>query len=495
MRLWREMRDIFKEDVSFSELMDPSRAGLRLRRTLLLVREIWRSLRRDDVLNLAASLAFKTLLALVPVLAISLAIVAMLDAGVGADGAETYTDRFVDAIKDKLPSINAMDNVVEQVHEFANNARTIAGVGFLFLFWTAFSLLNAVEGSFNRVWQVKENRPLLGKLNAFLATLVIVPVLMVLSVVLMASIRGAAEDVLRDNSAVVSDVSSDAPDTRAVKKPVPIETSAQPDTVVQKTWNDVLLRAVVTVSSILFTCLAMTALFYLMPNTPVRLRAALIGGVIAGVMFELAKFGFRTYAAHVVDNYTRIYGPLLAVPLFLLWVWLVWIFILIGSEVAFTLQNFRDLAAKAELETRGISSRVYLAVRVVLRACHYFRDGETPAEFVDRSADELQVPPYMIREIVSALIEGNILRRVIPDEEHFVPAKDIHRLTVNEVVNAIQSDPLDVPARPDDPTRRRLSDLFGQVNTVSDESLGSVTFSDLVAFSDRQREEVVEMEQ
>lgn len=482
MRLWREIQSIFREEVTVSEVFDPSKAGAELRRTLALIREIWRSLRRDDILNLAASLAFKTLLALVPVLAISLAVVAMLDGGSGE--AETYTDRFVDAIKDKLPSISAMDEVVAQIHQFAKNARTVLGIGFLFLFWTAFSLLNAIEGSFNRIWQVHERRSVLGRVNAFVATLVIVPVLMVMSVVMMSFLRGAAEEVLGDRPHQISEASSDSPDTRSEPVEEPASEvqadSPAPSPPTESTWRETILHVILTAASVMMTCLAMTALFYLMPNTVVRLRAALAGGVLSGLTFEIAKLLFRTYASHVVDNYTRIYGPLLAIPLFLLWIWLVWIFILIGAEVAFTLQNFRDLAVRAELEKRGIQNRLYLAVRIVLRACRYFREGETPSEFVDCAAEELEVPPYMVRELVTALVDGNVLRQIIPEEESYVPAKDIHRLTVSEVIQAIQNDPLEVPAGSQDPVRARLARLFGRVNAAREETLGSVTFADLV---------------
>ncbi len=465
MRLWNEIKDVFSERASPADLLDPSRAGARLRHGLLLIRELYRSIRRDDVFNMASALAFKTILALVPVLAISFAVVSTLDAtggrideGAGENHA-TYTYQFVQSIKEKLPTVPGMENVLEQINDFAKNATSIAIGGFLFLFWTAFSLLGSIENGFNHIWQVREQRTWLGKLTAFLATLVIVPVLMVLSVFILQFIQTTVGQVLQNTPAVVDG----------------------------DWWPQALLNFVLICSALLTTCMAMTALFYLMPFTPVRLRAALAGGLVAGLMFELAKLLFRTYAGHVSANYTQIYGPLLAVPLFLLWVWLVWIFILVGVEISFTVQNFRDLAARAELEKRGITSRLYLAVRIVLRACRYFRVGENPSEFVDRAAEELTVPPYMVREIINALLQKNILRRVVPDVDNFVPAKDINAMTVGEVIEAAQADALDVPSSPDDGMRERLAEIFGKVEDYSDEVLGALTFADLVKLEEESK--------
>ena len=121
---------------------------------------------------------------------------------------------------------------------------------------------------------------------------------------------------------------------------------------------------------------------------------------------------------------------------------------------------------------------------MLLRACRYFRAGENATEFVEKTAEELQVPPYILREIISVLLQKNIVRQVIPDQENYVPAKDIHVLTVNEVLQAIQSDPLDVPKTPDDGMRLYLTDLFGQVETSRAKLLGELTFADLVERED-----------
>jgi membrane protein len=229
--------------------------------------------------------------------------------------------------------------------------------------------------------------------------------------------------------------------------------------------------------------LAMTALYALLPFTRVRFRAALTGGLLCGIGLEAAKIGVQIFAFYVGENYTRIYGPLLAVPFVLLWLWLVWVIILMGAEVAFVVQNFTDLAARAEMEKRGIQSRFYLAIRTVLAASSLFHRGENPENLIETVAAELYLPPYMVRHIVQTLVQCNVLRRIADGEEAFVPAKDISVLTIYEVIHAVENDHLDVPTAPDDAVRRFLADIFKRSDAVRHEIMGNTSFIELVELS------------
>ncbi len=526
MPLWTEIKQLFSDE-SLTELADPTRAGVRVRKLLLLVRETTRSVRRNKVFIVASSLAFQTLLSLIPVMAISLAILAMMGSSsvMGPDGREiSYTESFVEGIKSKIPEFPGIDQLIESIRGFADNAKKVAVMAFILLFGTAFSLLNSIESAFNSIWQVKEQRPLLAKGTAYLATLFVVPLLISSSVYLTTRIARATDDIessipFVSHGAETGNVKPAAagsgagqesgkdkavegktgpgtepageaaaepspapdPDAESSRGPLPAATGKA---VRRKTVSahkvSFVKRIILGLTSLVITCLAMTALFYLMPFTVVRVRAALAGGITAGIMFELAIHFFRFYANRFAGNYTALYGTMLAIPLFLLWVWLVWAIVLFGAEFAFTVQNFRDLAARAELETRGISSRLYLGVRTVQKASACFVRGENPVNLIDRVAEELEVPPYMVREVVSVLVSRDILRRVEPaGEDAYLPAKDITRLTVGEVIRSLSYDTLDVPEAPDDPLRRKLADMFGEVQRQTGKVLDTCTLAEL----------------
>lgn len=617
MGLWQEVRDIFREEMTVRDLTDPTHAGARLRQFALLLRETQRSIRQDQAMTVANALAFKSLMAMVPILAICLAIVSMMGSTTGPDGGTiVYAEDFVHTFQAKIPDFPGKEELINSIRGFADNARAIAGVGFLFLFWTGYTLLSGIEDVFNQIWQVPVRRTVLQRMNAFVATIFIVPVLMSLSVYMTTRIAQASETVARsfpvsfisnddesdvgttleadtafplveplDSSAIpnsdiplhseteqdsnlVSDAGvttsvsgkelfdeevTTADDSVTTREGAELSVSLQSGTpsltsdisaaVTQKgeafsteeriegadaiittdsistqklshaigtlksmkaanTTNidagkhdvssasqpakrqNIVTRIVLVIASLATTCLALSTLLYLLPNTRVRVRAALVGGVVAGIFFEAAKFLFRYYAIHLAGNYTQVYGTLLAIPIFLIWVYIVWVIVLVGAEVAFTVQNFRDLAARADLEKRGLSCRIYFAVRIVLRMCRYFHSGEKPLDVPERLADELRIPPYVVRDVLTQLERKDILRRVVPGEEAYLPAKDIALLNVQDVVDAISSESLDIAEEPNDAARNTLAALFGKTRLVTTDVLQGVTFASLIQLPD-----------
>ncbi len=504
MRLWDEIRQVFREEVTLSELTDPSRARKRLREALLLIRETLRAIRKNNSLVLASALAFKTLLAMVPILAISLAIVAMIDPAAGGDGG-TYSQSFIDVLRERVPDFPGKEDVIGQIRGFADNARAIAGVGFLFLFWVALNLLHSIEVAFNRIWQVRRSRPLLSKLTAYVSTIIIVPLAISVSAFMTAHLTAFTESVARslpvfelEETALLqspepgtettlpssAEAPALAPGDAEAAETVPEAGEARPASggahPPEGDRPSILTQIALILASLFMTCVAMTALYYLLPYTTVRLKSALLGGVVAGLLLELAKLGFRYYATNLAVNYTRIYGPLLAIPLFLLWIWLLWSLILIGAQLAFTVQNFRDLAARAEIEKRGISGRLYIAVRLVWLVCLDFRRGRSGGDLAERVAEQLSMPPYIVREVTGELADQGILRRTASEQESYLPGRDPAHLTVHDVVLGIESDPLEVPFDTGDAAGQALAGLFRQAADAKQNLLGSTTFAELV---------------
>lgn len=493
----------------------------------LLLVETRRSIHRHGAMILASALAYKSLLALVPMLAISLAFVAMLEPsnGPGEEGI-SYTESFIAVIKDKVPDSAGMQELIDAIRRFASNARAIAGIGFIFLFVTAYSLLSSAENAFNIIWQVTERRAVLQRLTSYLATLIVVPILMSLSVYCTARIASVTEQVVQvvgaagvlplpsmekggqgatqpveggvslpDKPLPSTSESQGESSTSPSSSPEDQETSQEavrslqdlpslraspPSPIVVRKRQHPIVAVVLALFSIFSTCLALTCLYYFLPFTKVHLRAAVAGGIVAGVALDVIKIGFRYFAAYKGQALASIYGSLLAVPLGLIWLWLIWVIVLFGAELAFTIQNFRDLAARAEIERSGISSRIYLGVRTVLRACLYFHRGENPLDLAERVAEELQTPPYLIREIIATLCRKEILRRVIPGEDAYLPAKDIAELTVGEVVRALQPEGFSVPSLPDSPLHQFLAQLFRQAHEAEAAILDKPTFAELV---------------
>ena len=144
----------------------------------LFVTETVRAIARHQTFTLASALAFKTLLSVVPLLLIGMAVSMTL----GTDNGISYADGFLNAIEAKIPNVPALQPLLDLLRGLAKRPREIAGIGFLMLFYTAYSLLASVDWCVNYIWQVEKRRPLLNRLTSYFIVVLIVPVLMSLSV-------------------------------------------------------------------------------------------------------------------------------------------------------------------------------------------------------------------------------------------------------------------------------------------------------------------------
>lgn len=476
------------------------------------------SITQHQTITMASALAFSTLTAVVPLLLIGIAVANIL----GTEDGRSYADWFILAVQDRLPDTPELGPLLELLRGITARSSEIAGIGLILLFITAYSLLASVEYALNRIWQVSTRRTFFNRAIAYLATIIIVPVLMSLSVYFSARVETVARRVVNNieqdgitsllNLATLTsdkrhNAAADAAEARAANttKPVtdtPAKTPEIPTTATApapattiKATPPAPLRSIATTAppqswalnlflsglSFLFTCFALTLLLHFMPCTPVRWSAALYGGLFSGALIELTKYAFSFYAQSATTNLTRLYGTtMLAFPLALLWLWLIWVFILLGAEVAFNIQNYRDLAASAEIERRGLQHRLYLAVRTVLISCELFRNGANPAKLIDRVAERLNVPPFAIRAIVQQLAEKDILRPVRDLEDAYLPARDINALSLYAIIDAIAGNTFTCPTTQQDCAHRVLSELFAETSNQLRVQFGQLTMRQLL---------------
>jgi membrane protein len=243
-------------------------------------------LREDRGFETAGSLTFTTLLALVPMVAVALAIVSPYPA---FDRAVSALGRFATA--NLLPEGSAV--VTRQITAFAAKAGELTRVGIAFVVVTALLLVHTVDSALHRIFRVQRRRPLLRRLVVYWAVLTFGPVLI-----------GAGlwmSSYLVVNSFGLLDLNEEG-------------------------------KAVLRLLPFAFTCVALTLVYLLVPNRHVGLARAATGGMIAGVMFEFAKRGFGLYVAHF-PAYTMIYGAFAIFPLALLWMYFSWVIVLFGATL------------------------------------------------------------------------------------------------------------------------------------------------------------------
>ena len=242
--------------------------------------------RKERLPQVAGSLAFTTLLSIVPVLAVSFALLTRFP----------VFARFKDALQEFLLSrllpADIARTVLKYLNQFAANANGLTWIGSLFLLGAAIAMLLTVENALNQMWKVRKNRPFLKRVGLYLLMLAVGPPVRGLSLWATAYLLGVSMGLI----------------------------GALPHS----------LAFVLDLGPLMLGLAVLTSMFYLVPNTKVRLRDAFAGGLIASVAFELGKRGFTNYLVKV-PTYKALYGAFAALPMFLLWVYFSWLVTLVAA--------------------------------------------------------------------------------------------------------------------------------------------------------------------
>jgi membrane protein len=247
-----------------------------------------RRARKERLAQIAGSLTFTTLLSIVPFLAVSFALFTRYP----------MFRRFEDALeehlmKSLLPADIALP-VMKYLNLFAANAGGLTVVGSLFLLVTAMAMLLTVENAFNQIWNVKRSRPILMRVGLYLMMLAFGPPALGVSLWATSYVLGASMGLI----------------------------GTLPP----------LAQIMLNLGPVLLSLVGLTCLFHFVPNTKVRRRDAIVGGLIASVALELGKRGFATYLLRV-PTYKTVYGAFAVFPVFLLWMYFSWLVTLTAALI------------------------------------------------------------------------------------------------------------------------------------------------------------------
>ncbi|WP_343733060.1 YihY family inner membrane protein [Duganella sp.] len=245
-----------------------------------------RRLREESLPQVAGSLTFTTVFALVPLLTIALAIFTTFPMfNTFRTSLEAY---FVQSVMPKSIS----SNILNYLTMFASKATRLSAVGAVTLIVTSIAMMNLIERVFNRIWRVRGQRAWTKRILVYWALITLGPLLIGVSLTLSSQVFMATSDLVGH---------------------VPV-----------------LGALIYTVLSLALTTASFTLLYVTVPNRDVDWHDAAWGGLVAGLAFELAKRGFAIFITQF-PTYSKIYGALAAVPLFLLWVYLSWLITLFGA--------------------------------------------------------------------------------------------------------------------------------------------------------------------
>ena len=399
-----------------------------------------RHVRDEEISRRAAALTYYSLLSLVPLLAVGFA---LFKAFGGLRKLEAPLKKLV---VDNLAAGRA-DEVGRWLDSFISNisAGAIAGVGLLVLFYSALGLLTNIEKSFNRIWRIEKMRPLHLRLAIYWCLLTLAPPLLGVSLSLSSRLQGSSF-------------------ATALLQWLPFGIG----------------RALVAGLAALAICIVFVLAYYIVPNTRVRFRAALLGGLVAGLLWSVAKTAFLWLTAGSA-KYSAIYGALAALPLVILWIYYSWLITLFGVTITFANQSVTSNSLFGSALATTPRFRLRLAARLAGAVVARFRAGGPPPTS-EQLAEEVGVMVPVVQPLIEFLVAPRLLLETpVEGETGFVPGRDLEQFTVADVAEALwQADGID-PRMATGAMDAELSPLLERAERASNEALGGVALKDLTS--------------
>ena len=418
--------------------------GIR-RRLIHLLRFCYRLGRRfvaDQCIQRASALAYASLLAIVPLVALGMSVFTTFHA----------FDAAAEKIRDMLLT-NLLPTSQQVVQSYlggvADKATALSVFGIIGLLVTSTALLNTVEEAFNHVWRITRARPLFSKFIAFWATLTLAPVMIGASITITSYFTALP---------IISQVSAGA----ALFDKVPFVLP----------W--------------LMSSLALATLYMVLPNTRVPFRFAIAGGLVAGALFEMSKLGFAFYVTHLA-NYEKLYGALGTLPVFLIWLYLVWVVVLVGSEVTFCLQHPEQSSRRhSAFSDPGV--RKFFSHLILLRAAQSLQAGR-PLHMADLMA-ETGVPDNILQEWLDKLCAADLLHSIRDEQgECWTPARDPDSLFLSDIHDALGEPAMRIPEEwRDTPAGKTLAGLYFRLERERNDTLGQYSLRRLMRHEDDESE-------
>src|SRR5262245_2845172 len=393
-----------------------SHAQRRLRVAVNLVRHCSRELADNDAEQLAVALTYRTIFGLVPLLMVSMLAFRMCGNMEAAgeklqSAAYAFFNYQVDEARPEAAAFKrALDQrLLDVMHSVSGlSFEAIGAVGALLLIWAALGLLVSFETSANRIYRAPKGRRWTMRVGIYWSVLTLGPVLLVV-------VLYAAQYWL----------------SRAMALP----------------FVGPFFALLAEFGSLFGSFLALTLLYKLMPNTHVRWRPALVGALVAAVLFEASKWGFGLYVSEALP-YLKLYGAIGLVPLFLFWLYLGWLIVLFGLEIAFTLQAMKGRVfelkeGRGALEAADPQWLVPLMVTLARRG----HDGR-PVSRQDL-AEDLELRLEAVSELLARLEAEGLVHTVsrLGDDVGLALALDPARIPLRRLLELAWRSTLGTPPR------------------------------------------------
>ncbi|WP_372861712.1 YihY/virulence factor BrkB family protein [Spongiibacter sp.] len=349
----------------------------------------------------AMSLVYTTLLSLVPMLAVSFSVLKAF--GMHNKQLEPIMLQFLAPMGEKGVEIT------EKIIGFIDNVKigVLGTFGIALLFYTALSLIQKIEATFNYIWRLEQHRSIGRRFADYGSVMLIGPLLVFSAIGLSASVLsgGAVE-----------------------------EASEYLPFVAQ------LVAVLTAVAPYVMIIAAFTFFYMFIPNTRVTFRAGAMAGLVSGVLFQSLGWGFGSVVVSASDSGTyAIYSGFAILILFMMWMYISWLILLVGSSVAFYVQHPEYVVPSRRSGDMSIRQQEDLALEIMAVLAQRYYEGRRPMTASDYVL-RLRVQIQGVARVLRALDRAGLVTENHEDPPRYLPSAPLEAVSLRDVLDAVRNE-------------------------------------------------------
>jgi len=385
----------------------------------------------------ASALTYFTLLSVVPIIALAFAIAK----GFGLDSMveDIIRNYFASSPDTASYLISFSSSMLENT-----KGGIIAGIGIIMLLYSVFKLLSNIEESFNQTWNVKHSRSILRQVTDYITIMIFTPIMLIIASSVTFFLQTQASANFHE-------------------------------------YLGPLLFVLVKLVPFVLMAVMFTILYLIMPNTKVDVASAVIAGSVTGVIFQIWQWIFVTFQVGAAE-YGAIYGSFAALPLFLMWVQTSWIIVLLGCELAYSVQNVNLYTTERTAGNMSVRLQKRMSLLVMTKIIGEF-SCQKPSRTASEWSEELKISQKLFVYIAQRLQEVGLLAEVKSDNAGnpiFIPSMDISKISVETIWSRLEQygDDEDFPMMHTDDLRR-IETMVADTEHDTKQKLDAILLKDL----------------
>lgn len=386
------VRDIWR--TTGQELNRTRRIGYSTIKTLILSA---RGFSQNDISMRANSLTYSFMFALVPILAMVVAVAR----GFG------FEQVIEDSLnKSFLGNYNIVPTIMGFVQRYLETAQggVFIGMGIFVLLWAIYSFFTNVESSFNKIWQVEKSRSIVRQITSYITILLAIPILLI-----------ASSGISIFFNSTMSEFNA----FRGISM-----------------MNELLFKLIPWVTS----WLVFFVMYWQVPNTRVHWLSALIPGILIGTIVQVLQMA-SVWIIMFLGRTSIVYGTFAAIPLLLTWVQWTCLAILFGAELSYSIQNNERFDYQHETDSMSRRYKDYITLYICHLIVRRFEEGGEPYT-ASELAQQNHLPTRIVNQLIGRLTTAKILSEIRPavetEEIRYQPALDIHKISVGMVLDHVE---------------------------------------------------------